>query len=75
MPQSENKHRLVGAYLLYLISANRNAELLHELSLLSQEVVMEDKYLRFIVGVHDCLMNGEYDRLMFAKVTIIEILL
>lgn len=67
MPESQNKYKLLGLNLLFLLSQNRVAEFHTELELLPCEIIQSNKFIQHPLSLEQCLMEGRYNKLFKAK--------
>lgn len=67
IPESENKYKLLGLNLLFLLSQNRVAEFHTELELLPSDIIKTDKFIKHPLGLEQSLMEGRYNMLFLAK--------
>jgi 26S proteasome regulatory subunit N12 len=67
IPESQNKYKLLGLNLLFLLSQNRVAEFHTELELLPSEIIQSNKFVQFPLSLEQCLMEGRYNKLFKAK--------
>ncbi|KAG5676339.1 hypothetical protein PVAND_006182 [Polypedilum vanderplanki] len=67
IPESQNKYKLLGLNLLFLLSQNRVAEFHTELELLPSEIIPSNKFVQYPLSLEQCLMEGRYNKLFKAK--------
>jgi 26S proteasome regulatory subunit N12 len=67
IPDSQNKYKLLGLNLLFLLSQNRVAEFHTELELLPCEIIQSNKFIGHPLSLEQCLMEGRYNKLFTAK--------
>lgn len=67
IPESQNKYKLLGLNLLFLLSQNRVAEFHTELELLPCEIIQSNKFIQHPLSLEQCLMEGRYNKLFKAK--------
>lgn len=67
MPESQNKYKLLGLNLLFLLSQNRVAEFHTELELLPCEIIKTNKFVQHPLALEQYLMEGRYNKLFVAK--------
>jgi 26S proteasome regulatory subunit N12 len=67
IPESQNKYKLLGLNLLFLLSQNRVAEFHTELELLPSEIIQSNKFIQYPLSLEQCLMEGRYNKLFKAK--------
>lgn len=67
IPDSQNKYKLLGLNLLFLLSQNRVAEFHTELELLPCEIIQSNKFIKHPLALEQCLMEGRYNKLFSAK--------
>lgn len=67
VPESQNKYKILGLNLLFLLSQNRVAEFHTELELLPCEIIQSNKYIQHPLSLEQCLMEGRYNKLFNAK--------
>lgn len=67
IPESQNKYKLLGLNLLFLLSQNRVAEFHTELELLPCDIIKSNKFIQHPLALEQCLMEGRYNKLFMAK--------
>lgn len=67
MAESQNKYKLLGLNLLFLLSQNRVAEFHTELELLPCEIIQTNKFIQHPLALEQYLMEGRYNKLFLAK--------
>lgn len=67
IPESQNKYKLLGLNLLFLLSQNRVAGFHTELELLPCEIIQSNKFIKHPLALEQCLMEGRYNKLFLAK--------
>ena len=67
LPESQNKYKILGLNLLFLLSQNRVAEFHTELELLPCQIIQSNKYIKHPLALEQCLMEGRYNKLFTAK--------
>ena len=65
--ESQNKYKLLGLNLLFLLSQNRVAEFHTELELLPCEIIQTNKFIQHPLALEQYLMEGRYNKLFLAK--------
>lgn len=66
--ESNNKYKLLGLNLLFLLSQNRVSEFHTELELLPQEIIHQNEFIRQPLALEQYLMEGSYNKIFGAKV-------
>ncbi|CRK94281.1 CLUMA_CG007796, isoform A [Clunio marinus] len=67
IPESDNKFKLLGLNLLFLLSQNRVAEFHTELELLPCNIIQSNKFIKHSLELEQYLMEGRYNKLFMAK--------
>jgi len=67
IPESQNKYKLLGLNLLFLLSQNRVAEFHTELELLPCDSIKTNKFIQHPLALEQYLMEGRYNKLFMAK--------
>lgn len=67
IPESQNKFKLLGLNLLFLLSQNRVAEFHTELELLPCDIIKTNKFIQHPLALEQYLMEGRYNKLFMAK--------
>lgn len=67
IPESQNKYKLLGLNLLFLLSQNRVAEFHTELELLPCDIINSNKFIQHPLALEQYLMEGRYNKLFAAK--------
>jgi 26S proteasome regulatory subunit N12 len=67
IPESQNKYKLLGLNLLFLLSQNRVAEFHTELELLPCDIIKTNKFIQHPLSLEQYLMEGRYNKLFAAK--------
>lgn len=65
--ESQNKYKLLGLNLLFLLSQNRVADFHTELELLPCEIIQSNKFIQHPLSLEQNLMEGRYNKLFKAK--------
>lgn len=67
IPESQNKYKLLGLNLLFLLSQNRVAEFHTELELLPCDIIKTNQFIQHPLALEQYLMEGRYNKLFSAK--------
>lgn len=67
IPESQNKYKLLGLNLLFLLSQNRVAEFHTELELLPFDIIKTNNFIQHPLALEQYLMEGRYNKLFKAK--------
>lgn len=67
IPESQNKYKLLGLNLLFLLSQNRVAEFHTELELLPYDIIQNNQFIQHPLALEQYLMEGRYNKLFVAK--------
>lgn len=67
IPESQNKYKLLGLNLLFLLSQNRVAEFHTELELIPCDIIKSNKFVQHPLALEQYLMEGRYNKLFEAK--------
>lgn len=67
IPDSQNKYKLLGLNLLFLLSQNRVAEFHTELELLPSDIIKTNVFIQHPLALEQYLMEGRYNKLFLAK--------
>lgn len=67
IPESQNKYKLLGLNLLFLLSQNRVAEFHTELELLPCDIIKTNQFIQHPLALEQCLMEGRYNKIFMAK--------
>lgn len=67
IPESQDKYKLLGLHLLFLLSQNRVAEFHTELELLPCDIIKTNKFVQHPLALEQYLMEGRYNKLFDTK--------
>jgi 26S proteasome regulatory subunit N12 len=67
IPESQNKYKLLGLNLLFLLSQNRVAEFHTELELLPCDIIKTNNFIQHPLALEQYLMEGRYNKIFMAK--------
>uniref|UniRef100_A0A336LWC7 CSON005642 protein n=1 Tax=Culicoides sonorensis TaxID=179676 RepID=A0A336LWC7_CULSO len=65
--ESNNKYKILGLNLLYLLSQNRVADFHTELELLPAEIIQKNEFIRYPLALEQYIMEGRYNKIFVAK--------
>lgn len=69
--ESNNKYKILGLNLLFLLSQNRVADFHTELELLPAEIIQKNVFIRYPLALEQYIMEGRYNKIFVAKVSIL----
>lgn len=71
--ESNNKYKILGLNLLFLLSQNRVADFHTELELLPAEIIQKNIFIRYPLALEQYIMEGRYNKIFVAKVKYMKI--